>query len=95
MKQIFPTTWQRHCSRHLLNNFKAKHPKVILRDYFWIVVTAPNLFLFNKAMEKLKQMDKLAHKYLEDIPTYRWSKHAFDPRTKSPHITNNVCESFN
>ena len=32
---------------------------------------------------------------MEDIPTYEWSKHAFDPRTKSPHITNNVCEFFN
>ncbi|XP_025625801.1 uncharacterized protein [Arachis hypogaea] len=95
VSEYFPNSWHRHCSKHLLNNFKAKYPLLILQDLFWMAVKAPNEFLFKKAMEKMKTFDNNAYQYLMDIPLHTWSTHAFYTNHKSPHITNNVCESFN
>lgn len=95
VSDYFPNSWHRHCSKHLLNNFKAKFPLLILRDLFWTAVKAPNEFIFKKAMEKLKTYDMQAYQFLMDIPLHTWSRHAFHESYKSPHITNNVCESFN
>lgn len=43
----------------------------------------------------MKSHDKHAYQYLMDIPLHIWSRHAFHESYRSPHITNNVCESFN
>ncbi|XP_016195850.1 uncharacterized protein LOC107636893 [Arachis ipaensis] len=95
VSEYFPNSWHRHCSKHLLNNFKAKYPLLILQDLFWMAVKALNEFLFKKKMEKMKIFDNDAYQYLMDIPLHTWSTHAFYTNHKSPHITNNVCESFN
>ncbi|KAF7826798.1 hypothetical protein G2W53_017962 [Senna tora] len=95
VSEIFPNSWHRHCSKHLLNNFKAKFPLLILRAFFRMAVKATNEFIFRKAMEKMKKHNENAYQYLMDMPLHTWSKHAFHESCKSPHITNNVCESFN
>ncbi|KAL1337969.1 hypothetical protein AAHE18_10G176400 [Arachis hypogaea] len=68
--EYFPNSWHRHCSKHLLNNFKAKYPLLILQDLFWMAVKAPNEFLFKKVMEKMKTFDNDAYQYLMDIPLH-------------------------
>ena len=46
-------------------------------------------------MEKIKALDEKAYKYLADIPTQHWCRHAFSPASKSGMVLNNCCESFN
>ncbi|KAL0289962.1 UNVERIFIED_CONTAM: hypothetical protein Sangu_2594100 [Sesamum angustifolium] len=36
-----------------------------------------------------------AYEWLLKIPAEMWSRHAFDPRIKNDHVTNNISESFN
>ena len=43
----------------------------------------------------MKSHDKDACQYLTEIPLHTWSKHAFHGSCKIPHITYNVCETFN
>ncbi|KAJ1416008.1 Zinc finger, PMZ-type [Sesbania bispinosa] len=95
VSQVFPHAWHRCCAKHLFNNFKARYPHVMLRDYFWAAVFAPSEKQFKEAMEKMSKVDNNAAKYLMETPVNAWSRHAFDPASKSPHITNNMCESFN
>ncbi|RYR50147.1 hypothetical protein Ahy_A07g036726 [Arachis hypogaea] len=48
ISEYFPNSWHRHCSKYLLNNFKAKYPLLILQDLFWMAVKTPNEFIFKK-----------------------------------------------
>ena len=41
------------------------------------------------------KLDDSAYRHLMKIVVSKWLKHAFDKATKSPHITNNACKSFN
>lgn len=50
---------------------------------------------FNEAMERVKSVSIEAHKWLSDLTTSSWSRHAFDERVKNDHVTNNLAESFN
>ena len=78
-----------------VENFLGKAFEGHTKGYFWMVVKAPNRFLFNKAMKKIMQIDEDAFHTLNGIPLERWSKHAYDSWVKSPYTTNNLCESFN
>ncbi|XP_058182429.1 uncharacterized protein LOC131300547 [Rhododendron vialii] len=62
---------------------------------FWEAAKAYNQIDFNQAMERIKDISKEAHKWLSDVPTHKWARHAFDDRVKNDHITNNLTESFN
>ena len=50
---------------------------------------------FNEQMQAIKMLSIDAFKYLDNIPVQRWSRHAFNPKTKSAMVLNNCCESFN
>ncbi|KAL0400137.1 UNVERIFIED_CONTAM: hypothetical protein Sradi_2357000 [Sesamum radiatum] len=46
-------------------------------------------------MYKVKELKPAAYDWLLKIPAEQWSRHAFDPRLKNDHVTNNISESFN
>ncbi|KAJ1413688.1 Zinc finger, PMZ-type [Sesbania bispinosa] len=85
--QVFPQAWHRCCAKYLFNNFKARYPHE--------AVFAPSEKQFKEAMEKMSKVNNNAAKYLMETSVDAWSRHAFDPASKSPHVTNNMCESFN
>ncbi|KAJ1410362.1 hypothetical protein SESBI_22099 [Sesbania bispinosa] len=95
VSEVFPHAWHRCCAKHLFNNFKARYPHIMLRDYFWVAVFAPSEKQFKEAMEKMSKVDNNAARYLMETSIDAWARHAFDPASKSPHVTNNMCESFN
>ncbi|KAG5550082.1 hypothetical protein RHGRI_015138 [Rhododendron griersonianum] len=72
-----------------------KHSGLLLRKCFWEAARAYNQIDFNQAMERMKDISEEAHKWLSDVPTHKWARHAFDDRVKNDHITNNLTESFN
>ncbi|KAK9269428.1 hypothetical protein L1049_001201 [Liquidambar formosana] len=91
----FPEANQRHCCRHLYNNFKARFSGILLTDRFWDAARACNKEEFNESMDAMKRIDIVAYNWLMTIPVSQWSRHAFDPRVKNDSLTNNMSESFN
>lgn len=91
---MVPEATHRTCARHLFNNFKKKHPGLLLKKYFWQAARAYNELEFGYAMESIKSISVEAHKWLSEVSTV-WSRHAFNEAVKNDHITNNLAESFN
>ncbi|XP_042515321.1 uncharacterized protein LOC122089686 [Macadamia integrifolia] len=86
----------RNCCRHLYSNFKASFPGLLLKTQFWIACKEPNEFIYNKAIERIKEVNKEAYDWLvKNNQPSMWCRHAFDKRAKSDHVTNNMTESFN
>ncbi|XP_073154160.1 uncharacterized protein [Henckelia pumila] len=53
---------------------------------------------FDDAMEKIKETDPAAYKWLMEKcgeHTSTWSRHGFDTTSEMDHVTNNMSESFN
>ncbi|XP_010695391.2 uncharacterized protein LOC104908037 [Beta vulgaris subsp. vulgaris] len=59
-----------------------------------IAANAYNLYVYNKAMEKITKVDPKATEYL-DKAEEQWSRHVFDPVVCCDHKTTNFVESFN
>ncbi|XP_058776102.1 uncharacterized protein LOC131650408 [Vicia villosa] len=95
--EAFPYAKHRYCCNHLLNNFKLKFRTLLLSTQFWTVAMAYNEFMFEKAMEKLKNISVEAANWMLDRerPKNMWARHTIDSVCKSDHVTNNVTESFN
>ena len=55
-----------------------------------MIVITPNPFFFHKAMDQTNMLSDKAHDYLMEIPNERWSRNAFDLKTKSP-ISPTMC----
>ncbi|XP_042521317.1 uncharacterized protein LOC122094781 [Macadamia integrifolia] len=92
---FFSQAHQRVCCRHLYQNFKSKYPGILLRDHFWATARAYTTVHFEREMKAIKEINSEAYDWLDIQPPKIWSRHAFDIRAKSDHITNNTAESFN
>ncbi|XP_058747011.1 uncharacterized protein LOC131620001 [Vicia villosa] len=95
--EAFPYAKHRYCCNHLLNNFKLKFRTLLLSTQFWAVAMAYNEFMFEKAMEKLKNISVEAANWMLDRerPKNMCARHTIDSECKSDHVTNSVTESFN
>ncbi|KAK9292713.1 hypothetical protein L1049_020692 [Liquidambar formosana] len=80
ISEYFPEANQRHCCRHLYNNFKARFPGILLRDHFWDAARACNRQKFNESMDAMKTINIAAYNWLIEIPVTQWSRYAFDAR---------------
>ena len=61
---------------------------------FWTAADAYSSYVFNKAMEKIGELEKGALAYLQKVED-QWSRHQFDPIVCCDRNTNNFVESFN
>lgn len=93
--EILPQATHRKCSRHIFCNFRSRFPGLEMRKQFWKAARAYCRRDFNMAMDSIKEYSVDAHEYLSKLEPHEWSRHAFDDRVKSDHITNNFAESFN
>uniref|UniRef100_A0A5B7ARQ4 SWIM-type domain-containing protein n=1 Tax=Davidia involucrata TaxID=16924 RepID=A0A5B7ARQ4_DAVIN len=93
--EIFPEASHRRCCRHLCNNMRSRYPGLLIRRYFWRAARAYNEVDFKEAMNLLGGVSPDARTWLMRLPIASWSRHAFDPRLKNDHVTNNLTESFN
>lgn len=50
---------------------------------------------YDQAMQAIKDLNNDAFIWLQKVPVEGRSRHAFDGRIRSDHITNNMTESFN
>ena len=90
-----PGVDHRLCVRHLYNNFKKKHPGLILRDIFWRIATATYYKQWDRAMKELRSVSTQAFDWVSGYSPSQWCKHAFSVYPKCDSLTNNMCESFN
>ena len=67
----------------------------MLNINFWAAAKVYNEFLFNKAMQHIRMINEAAYVWLMSKPKEMWARHAYDPRIKIDHVTNNMTESFN
>ena len=93
--QVFLGASHRLCCRHIYSNFKVKFPSLMLKIDFWIAAKTYNEFLFNKAMQCIKVNNEAAYVWLLSKPKEMWARHAYYPRIKIDHVTNNMIELFN
>ncbi|XP_021774172.1 uncharacterized protein LOC110738111 [Chenopodium quinoa] len=95
INETFPRATRRVCCQHLYMNCKAKgFSGSAFHKLFWIAADAYNEYVFNKAMQKIKEYNPKAVEYLESC-TEVWSRHKFDPALCCDHNTTNFVESFN
>ena len=90
-----PEAAARYCCWHIYCNFKVKFPGLLLRRYFWQAAKSYDLIGHNEAMERIKNINIDAWRYLANIPKCNWARHAFSVEIKCDHVTNNFTESFN
>ncbi|KAL0317257.1 UNVERIFIED_CONTAM: hypothetical protein Sangu_2140000, partial [Sesamum angustifolium] len=94
INEVVPSI-NRRCARHIYANFRSQFAGTALKRYFWQAARSYSAAGFNFALYKIKELKPAAYEWLLKIPAEMWSRHAFDPRIKNDHVTNNISESFN
>jgi predicted SprT family Zn-dependent metalloprotease len=84
------------CVHHLHANFKGKGFKgKAFKDELWAAARASNATVFQHHMKVIQGMDARAYKYLDDVNSAPWSRHAFSTQSKSEMLLNNLTKTFN
>ncbi|XP_021802017.1 uncharacterized protein LOC110746108, partial [Prunus avium] len=92
---VLPTAEHRMCVQHLYNNFRATHLGLPLKHMLWAAARATTIPWWEAEMDKMKEEDLEAWKWLVQRPPNNWTKSHFHTRYKCDHLLNNLCESFN
>ncbi|KAK4404611.1 hypothetical protein Sango_0829700 [Sesamum angolense] len=95
INEVVPHAINRRCARHIYANFGSQFVGTALKRYFWQAARSYSAAGFNFALYKIKELKPAAYEWLLKILAEMWSRHAFDPRRKNDHVTNNISESFN
>ena len=94
-KDLMPNAEHIFCVRHLHANFKKDFPEKVLKDAMWSATRVATKNSFDFHMDELKKLDVKACESLVKLDVRTWSRHAFNPRSKSDTLVNNIAESFN
>ncbi|KAI5332181.1 hypothetical protein L3X38_022310 [Prunus dulcis] len=85
----------RMCVRHLYNNFRATHLGLTLKHMLWAAARATTITWWEAEIEKMKEDDLEAWKWLVHRPPNNWTRSHFHPRYKCDLLLNNLYKSFN
>ncbi|CAL8175504.1 unnamed protein product [Prunus armeniaca] len=77
---VLPTAEHRMCVRHLYNNFRATHLGLTLKHMLWEAARATTIPWWEAEMEKMKEDDLEAWKWLVQRPPNNWTRSHFHPR---------------
>ncbi|KAL6289845.1 hypothetical protein ACE6H2_007355 [Prunus campanulata] len=95
IETLLPTAEHRMCVRHMYSNFRTEHAGLALKNILWAAARATTIPWYDAEMEKMKQQDEGAWKWLIKRPAKNWSRSHFEPDCKCDMLLNNLCESFN
>ncbi|KAM1339410.1 hypothetical protein ACFX1X_038735 [Malus domestica] len=95
IQTLMPNAKHRLCVRHLHNNFKKIHSGLALKQTLWEAARATTIPWFQSIMDKLKEDNEEAWKWLDDKPPGHWSKSYFSTYFKCDILANNLCKAFN
>ncbi|KAB2595874.1 hypothetical protein D8674_031324 [Pyrus ussuriensis x Pyrus communis] len=94
-QSVVPKASHRWCVRHLYGNFKQLFKGQALKDKLGGAAMASNEIDFNCEMEKLKELDEEAYKWLKKRDPNMRARHRFSSKLKCDMLLNNLCECFN
>ena len=86
-----PNAEHRFCVRPLHANLKKDFPRKVLEDAMWSATRAATKNSFDFHMDELKKLDVKAYESLVKLDVRPWSRHAFNPRSKSDTLVNNIA----
>ncbi|KAK9988918.1 hypothetical protein SO802_029157 [Lithocarpus litseifolius] len=89
-----PMTEHRYCLRHVCSNVNSRWNNETLKNLVWRAASATQERKFNATFELIENVNRDAHKYLEDVPKEKWAL-AFDEGFRYGAMTTNVSECFN
>ncbi|GKE45767.1 multidrug resistance-associated protein 5 [Tanacetum coccineum] len=92
---VMPNTEHRQCARHIYENFRKHYHGLEFRQLFWVASKASYPQLFNKIIDKIKNANPNAHKYLMDKNPKTWSRAFFEVDRGCEAIENGFSECFN
>ena len=95
VKKLFPESEHRFCVRHLYSNFQEKFKGEILKNQLWACVRSSSVQQFNRNMDRMKALNKDAHKWIEKMEPRTWVRAYFSEFPKCDILLNNNCEVFN
>ncbi|KAI5328918.1 hypothetical protein L3X38_028315 [Prunus dulcis] len=79
----------------MYNKFRATHLGLTLKHMLWAAARATTISWWEAEMEKIKEEDLEAWKWLVQRLPNNWTKSHFHPRYECDLLLNNLCESFN
>lgn len=85
----------RVCVRHVYGNWRKKYPGEEMKNALWSAARSCTVPQFDRAMQKLKEMNEEAWKDLCEIPLKQWAKAHFSTHSLCDLQVNNMCEAFN
>ncbi|CAL9012617.1 unnamed protein product, partial [Prunus brigantina] len=95
IETLLPTAEHRMCVRHLYSNFRTEYGGLALKNILWVAARATTITWYEAEMDKMKEQDEEAWKWLKKRPAKNWSRSHFEPHSKCDMLLNNLCESFN
>ena len=66
-----------------------------LKEQLWVATSLYTEYEFNDHMEVLKNMNKGAYEFLNEVDPSTWSRAWFSDYPKCNLLVNNICECFN
>ncbi|XP_027118737.2 uncharacterized protein [Coffea arabica] len=67
-EELLPSAIGRYCCRHICSNFKYQFPRILLTSFFWQAAKSYDAIGFREAMQRIKDMNIEAWRYLSKIP---------------------------
>ncbi|XP_022568086.1 uncharacterized protein LOC111211355 [Brassica napus] len=96
IKNVLPYAEHRMCARHIFANLKKRHGSADpLHKLFWKCARAYNKHVFEKNLEKMKNVKIDAYEEVKKSVHSNWSRAFFSDVTKSLAVENNISESYN
>ncbi|XP_042520010.1 uncharacterized protein LOC122093683 [Macadamia integrifolia] len=74
VREVFPDSNTRHCSRHMKANFRSKFAGDEMKSLFWAASRAYREIEFKELLSKIKSIRKDAHDWLSANPPNSWSR---------------------
>ncbi|CAL8091105.1 unnamed protein product [Prunus armeniaca] len=94
IETFLPTAKHRMCVRHLYSNFRTEHVGLALKNILWVAARATTIPCHEAEMDKMKEQDEEAWKWVKKRPAKNWSRSHFEPYSKCDMLLKNLYESF-
>ena len=79
-----------------VQKLQEKHPKRVLKDKLWSIITKTTVDIYEAEIEDLKKYDQVAYAWVKrTLPPHHWCKAFFPHHVKSDMLVNNLYETFN
>ncbi|KAK2645292.1 hypothetical protein Ddye_020487 [Dipteronia dyeriana] len=83
------------CVKHLYNNFKSKHNRLLLKQILWSAAKSTTEQGFTQSMERMMSECVAAYEWLADKDPHHWSRAYFKDTVVCDMLCNNMCKAFN